>query len=235
MRRHHLPFHFKFMGLPLKQHLQRKLNLPRRKGAADGSKCRIGDVGIRNAQVGVIQGVEVLRPELEPQVFADAEELVHAEVPLPKVGAAERVAADIAEGVAGRGSREGIKTVVMVDLVMDSAGVGDHIGAHDSLAAIIGDAARDVVRRRGCVGHIQRGSGIGGIDGVDLPAPENPINHGIPRRAELPPLAERQFINKARSVDELRIQAGGTALVGQVVNVLHVGRVVAGTVFQGLL
>jgi len=46
-----------------------------------------------------------------------------------KSGAAERVAADIAEGVAGRGSREGIKTVVMVDLVMDSAGVGDHIGA----------------------------------------------------------------------------------------------------------
>ena len=77
--------------------------------------------------------------------------LCRTPVPLPEVGTTERVAPDIAEGCAGRGNGEGIGAVVVVDrVVCDWAGAEGHIGAHDGFTAAIGDAARDVVRRRGC-------------------------------------------------------------------------------------
>ena len=117
-------------------------------------------------------------------------------------------------------------------IVGDGVGAGRHIGTHDGFAAVIGNAARDVIRCRGCIGDIQRGSRIGDVDGVGLPPAENSINHGTPSGAEFPSLAERQFINKARGVDKRRVQAGRAAFGSQVVNVLRVGSVVAGTVFQ---
>src|SRR5579885_1332194 len=93
---------------PLKHELQGELNLPRRKRGSNRSKTGIGDIRRRRPEVRVVQNVEELRAELQGHSFArgDPEVLVHSHIPLPEIGAAERVAAHVAERRGSRRNRE---------------------------------------------------------------------------------------------------------------------------------
>jgi hypothetical protein len=63
--------------LRLSEHqLQSELDLPRRIRGANGSESRAGGLGVRNAEIRVIEDVKELRPELQLGLFADAEVLI---------------------------------------------------------------------------------------------------------------------------------------------------------------
>ncbi len=53
--------------------------------------------------------------------------------------------------------------------------------------------------------------------------------------AELAAFAERKLVDHAGDVDELHIEAGGPAFRRQVANVLRIGFVVTGVIFERLL
>ena len=52
------------------EQFQSELNLPRGKRRTNGSERRTGDVGTGPPEVGVVQEIEELRPELQGQAFA---------------------------------------------------------------------------------------------------------------------------------------------------------------------
>jgi|HubBroStandDraft_4_1064222.scaffolds.fasta_scaffold2345340_1 hypothetical protein len=56
--------------------LQRELALPRGVGGPNGAEGGTGRLGVGYPEVGVVQNVEELPPELEPGPFADPEVLV---------------------------------------------------------------------------------------------------------------------------------------------------------------
>src|SRR5581483_1713133 len=92
----------------LKHELQRKLDLPRGEGGSNRAERGTGDVGRRRAEIGMVQDVEELRPELQRHAFArrNPEILVDPHIPLPEVWAAEGIPANVTKRCAGRRNRE---------------------------------------------------------------------------------------------------------------------------------
>lgn len=67
----------------LKQDLRRELPLPRGEGRSDAAKRRAADVAVRRLEIGLVEQMERLGPELQARAFApESELLVQTEVEL---------------------------------------------------------------------------------------------------------------------------------------------------------
>ncbi len=70
---------------------------------------------------------------------------------------------------------------------------------------------------------------------VQFPSSEHGIEHRIQVRSELAAFAERKIVNHAGHVEELDIEHRRAVFRVQIVNVLRIGRLIAGEGFQHLL
>ena len=90
-----------WMPAVLEHQLQGELNLSRGESAADGAEAGAGAVSVRRGEVGVVQRVEHLRPELQLHIFfRQPEVLEEAEVELIQRQRANDIAPGVAEWVA---------------------------------------------------------------------------------------------------------------------------------------
>src|SRR5882672_3606782 len=81
---------------------QRKLNLPRRAHARDRAGAQRADARARIAEIRLVQEVEKLRTEGQPELLGKPEILVGPEVPGPITGRDHNIPSGIAEGVKRR-------------------------------------------------------------------------------------------------------------------------------------
>ncbi len=69
-------------------------------------------------------------------------------------------------------------------------------------AAVIGNAAGDVIGGGGRVNHVDGEAGVRDVDGVDFPAAaQSAIEVGVPLGAELAPFAEGKLVDEAGGVN----------------------------------
>src|SRR5690242_2352717 len=94
--------------------LQCELPLPGRVCRTDRAEGGARDLRVRNAEIGVVQNVEELRPELQPRPLPNVEVLVDGEIPLVELGRTKRIAPHIAERRVGRRNRECVAREIRV-------------------------------------------------------------------------------------------------------------------------
>src|SRR5208283_175779 len=83
-------------------------------------------------------------------------------------------------------------------------------------------------------GNVDRRAGVGGVDGVQLPPAQRGIQNIVDAGAVGAALAEGDLPDYAGDVNQLDVEARRAAFGGEVADVLRVGLVIAGVVFERL-
>ncbi|MBM3762972.1 MAG: hypothetical protein FJW36_22325, partial [Acidobacteria bacterium] len=124
-------------------------------------------------EVRLVEGIEGLGAELELEVFGEAELFMEAEVHDVDAGAADDVAAGVAEGTAAVGRKLNFGWVEPVVFVAAGGG-SDRVA--DDVGAVVGSAG-NLEGGGGTIGKVDGGAGGGEVDDSEPPAADSEIGY----------------------------------------------------------
>lgn len=210
----------------LKQHLQGELNLsgiphevqdltrilaPRR---------RI-ELRVRKAQVGMVEDIEKLRPELQLVTLTNLKILEHGKVKIHEPGSRQAIPASIAKRIDGGRISRRIKPFCSTLVEGLSAGVGTSVGVTDDVRP---DRPAGTSINRGIAGGIcrrERRTSLGRCNTVQLPASEESIHHRVGTIHESLALPHGQFVKVTHNSPVCRVPIRGAAFCIKIKRVLR--------------
>src|SRR5712691_10105132 len=186
----------------LEQQLQRELKLPRARGRlVDLARRRAvrgtGTVSIesdriRQREIGVIQNIEHLRPQLQIQSLADSDPLEKRSVDADQTGAAELTPPRVAKGARNR-HLEGPRIVPLIRRPQNHFPVEIRIPV--GYIGVTPVACAGIIEAN----HRRHGEAALSVDDpIPLPAADHLVHPPADAASETLPVAERQLITEVR-------------------------------------